>query len=237
MAIVQNHPPAHAPAPDTTTRRLVTVGALAGPILLLTWWWQALTREGYDVTRHPMSLLALGPGGAVQVASFVVTGILVLVLAVGYQRVYDCGAGSTWLPRLVASCGLGLVGAGVFRTDPGAGFPAGAPPGVPDYTTVGIAHEVSFVLVMVSWSAAMVVLLRRAHQTADRALRDAVAVCLVLVLLVSLVPHLDSFPVRTVLAGAAQLAFLAAVPLRDCWRDRAGVTGARAPAAPRGRRS
>ena len=37
----------------------------------LTWLAQGLVRDGYDFTRHPMSLLALGEGGWVQIANFV----------------------------------------------------------------------------------------------------------------------------------------------------------------------
>ena len=50
-------------ADSTRTDRLLTAGVVAGPVLGLTWLAQGLVREGYDFTRHPMSLLALGEGG------------------------------------------------------------------------------------------------------------------------------------------------------------------------------
>lgn len=202
-----------SPRPPTTADaragRLVAAGALAGPVMVLTWAAQAFTRDGYDITRHPMSLLALGDGGFVQVANFVVTGTLLLALGRGYAHLYRDGVGRTWLARLVTLCGAGMIGAGIFRADAGAGFPAGAPEGMPDVTTMGILHEVGFIVVMVSWTAAMVILFRRARHDGDRSLRNAVAGCFVLVLVVSAVPHLDSYPTRAVLAGATQLAFLA----------------------------
>jgi hypothetical protein len=48
---------------------------------------QALTRDGFDPTRHPLSLLSLGELGWVQIANFVVTGVLYLACAVGMWRV------------------------------------------------------------------------------------------------------------------------------------------------------
>ena len=52
-----------APADGTRTDRLLAAGIAAGPMLGLTWLAQGLVRDGYDFTRHPMSLLALGEGG------------------------------------------------------------------------------------------------------------------------------------------------------------------------------
>jgi hypothetical protein len=41
---------------------------------------QAVTRTGFDLTRHPASLLSLGEFGWVQVGNFIVAGLLVVVL-------------------------------------------------------------------------------------------------------------------------------------------------------------
>lgn len=218
MPTTSTRPPTSASAGATTSpsvRTSLAAGVLAGPLLALVWLAQAVTRDGYDVTRHPMSLLARGEGGFVQVSSFVVCGLLVVLLARGCATVFRGGVGRTWLPRLVALCGIGLVGAGVFRADAGAGFPAGAPEGAPSYTAVGVLHEVCFVVVMLAWVATLAVLLRRARQQRDRWLRGAVVSCFLLVLVLSAVPHVDSFPVRTVVASAVQLAFLAVVAVRE----------------------
>ena len=69
------------------TDRLLTAGLAAGPVLGLSWLVQGLVRDGYDFTRHPMSLLALGEGGWVQIASFCATGGLMLACAAGLRRV------------------------------------------------------------------------------------------------------------------------------------------------------
>ena len=65
--------------------------------------------------------------------------------AVGMRRVLHPGPGGAWGPLLVGAFGVGLVIAGVFVVDPGAGFPPGAPAGAPERLSWhGILHEVGF---------------------------------------------------------------------------------------------
>ena len=86
---------------------------------------QALTRDGFDPVRHPLSVLSLGELGWIQIANFVVTGLLYVACAVGMWRVLHPGRSGTWGPLLVGGFGIGLILAGIFTTDPGAGFPRG----------------------------------------------------------------------------------------------------------------
>ena len=51
---------------------------LAGPFYLALGLIQALVRDGFDFARHPLSVLANCPGGWVQTANFVLTGVLVV---------------------------------------------------------------------------------------------------------------------------------------------------------------
>lgn len=60
------------PAPGRT-RALLCCGVLAGPIYIAVGLVQALTREGFDLTRHDLSLLANGRLGWVQITNLVVT--------------------------------------------------------------------------------------------------------------------------------------------------------------------
>jgi Protein of unknown function (DUF998) len=60
-------------ADDATVLRC---GVVAGPLFVLTAAAQLALRDDFDLTRQPLSLLSLGPFGAVQVANFVVTGAL-----------------------------------------------------------------------------------------------------------------------------------------------------------------
>jgi Protein of unknown function (DUF998) len=106
-----------------TTRSLLGWGVVAGPAYVLVSLAQALTRDGFDLSRHSWSLLATGSLGWIQIANFVLTGLMTVAFAVGVRR----ATGSVWAPRLIAGYGLGLVAAGIFRADPAAGFPAGTP--------------------------------------------------------------------------------------------------------------
>jgi hypothetical protein len=71
----------------TGTQSLLRYGVVAGPFYLAVSLIQAFVRDGFDLARHPLSLLANGPGGWVQTANFVITGLMVLAAAVGFRRV------------------------------------------------------------------------------------------------------------------------------------------------------
>ncbi len=47
----------------SATRRLLACGIVAGPLFLAVILVQAFTREGFDLGRHPISLLSLGDLG------------------------------------------------------------------------------------------------------------------------------------------------------------------------------
>ncbi len=115
-------------APEAAARAgLAGFAALAAPVFTVAAVVQAAARDGYDITRHPVSMLALGDAGWVQTASFVVTGLLSLAGAAGARRLLRGGRGRTWGPILLALIGAGLLVAGVFRMDASDGFPAGTP--------------------------------------------------------------------------------------------------------------
>jgi hypothetical protein len=128
----------------TTTRTLLALGAAAGPLYVIVGLAQILTREGFDWTRHALSLMSNGPWGWVQVANFLLSGLLVLAGAIGLKRGLAIGRGRTAGPLFVAIYGLGLIGAAFFSADPALGFPPGTPDGPPAViTTHGLLHFVS----------------------------------------------------------------------------------------------
>lgn len=122
------------------TRSLLGYGILAGPAYVLVSVAQALTRDGFDLTRHSWSLLANGSLGWIQTTNFVLTGLMVLAFAVGLRRALRPGRAATWAPRLVAGYGAGLVAAGIFRADPALGFPVGTPDGIAEVSWHGALH-------------------------------------------------------------------------------------------------
>jgi hypothetical protein len=137
-------------------------GVLAGPFYLVVGLAQALTRSGYAITRHDLSLLANGPLGWIQIADFVLSGFMTVAAGIGMRRALGGGPGAIWAPRLVVGYGLGLVGAGVFVADPMNGFPPGTADGPPVTTSIGgIGHLVFGGVGFVCLIAACLVLGRR----------------------------------------------------------------------------
>ncbi|GLZ49053.1 hypothetical protein Acsp06_52380 [Actinomycetospora sp. NBRC 106375] len=126
------------------TRSLLGYGVIVGPFYVVVGLAQALTREGFDLTRHDLSLLANGPLGWIQIANLVLSGLMVIAAAVGMRRalrVLGGGPGSVWGPRLVAGYGIGMVGAGVFVADPMNGFPPGTRDDGPEAPSIaGLGH-------------------------------------------------------------------------------------------------
>src|SRR5205823_12880746 len=109
------------------TRSLLGYGVIAGPLYVLVAGAQALTRDGFDPTRHAWSLLENGDLGWIQITNFVVAGLMTVAAGVGLRRALPAGRARTWAPVLIGAYGASLVGAGVFRADPAQGFPVGAP--------------------------------------------------------------------------------------------------------------
>jgi Protein of unknown function (DUF998) len=197
-----------------STRRLLAAGIVAGPLFVGANLLQAFTRDGFDLSRHPVSLLSLGDHGWIQITNFVVSGLLYVACAAGLRRVLRPGRGSTWAPRLIGLTGAGLVLAGVFTADAGAGFPVGAPEGPPEYSWHGILHEVGFAVSAVSWLAACFVFRSRYAAVGSRAWARACVAAPVAVIAVIAWPDLDSLSVRLLIGTAIQFGFLAALLTR-----------------------
>ncbi|RSM59604.1 DUF998 domain-containing protein [Actinoplanes sp. ATCC 53533] len=123
------------------TRSLLGYGVIAGPVYVVVALAQALSREGFDLSRHAWSLLANGDFGWIQITNFIAVGLMTVAAAVGLRRALASGRGGTWGPLLIAAYGVSLVGAGVFRADPGQGFPVGAPQS-PTISWHGMLHFV-----------------------------------------------------------------------------------------------
>jgi hypothetical protein len=160
---------AHARA--RSTRTLLIAGTLAGPLFAVLATGQVLLRDGFDLRRHPLSLLATGGPGFVQIANFVLAGIGVLCLAVAVRRTITDGVGRRWLAPLIAVFGLGLIASGVFVMDPENGFPIGTPEGpAPAMSWHGIAHIVAATVAFTGLAAACIVLaVRMGRRRAGRA--------------------------------------------------------------------
>lgn len=144
------------------TRSLLGYGLLAGPFYVAIVLGQALTRPGFNLSRDDASLLSNGNLGWIQVANFLLTGLMVIACAVGVRRALSRGWGAVWGPLLLAVYGVGLIGAGLFVADPMNGFPPGAPAGRPEsITTHGLLHLTFAGVGFLCFVAACFVLARR----------------------------------------------------------------------------
>ncbi|MEV4299806.1 DUF998 domain-containing protein [Microbispora rosea] len=139
----------------SVTRSLLGYGVIAGPVYVGVSLTEALTRDGFDLTRHAWSLLANGDLGWIHIVNFVLAGAMTLTFAAGLRR----AQGGGWAPRLLTVYGLSLLAAGAFRADPAGGFPRGVPAG--EVSWHGIAHLASGGIGFACLVAACFVLARR----------------------------------------------------------------------------
>jgi hypothetical membrane protein len=184
-----------------TTPALLACGVVSGPLFAGVALVQVLTRDGFDLSRHPLSLLSLGDLGWVQIANFVVAGLLAIAFAVASRRVLRPGRAATWGPRLLGLYGIGLVAGGVFVADPGAGFPPGAPEGAPEQLSWhGALHAVAPPLAFLSLILACLVVARRFAAAGERGWAVYSIATALGCLALTAWPDLDGLSVRLALA-------------------------------------
>ncbi|MEV4175877.1 DUF998 domain-containing protein [Nonomuraea sp. NPDC049709] len=135
------------------TRALLISGTVAGPLYIVVVLLQMLTRDGYDISRHPASMLSNGAQGWIQIANFMATGLLFVACAIGLRQVLRraAGPGRTWGPLLIGVLGAGMVAAAFFSADPSDGFPPGTPAGPP--TTVSVSGMMHFLVAGIAFLA------------------------------------------------------------------------------------
>jgi len=124
-------------------RVLLLGGVVAGPLYVLVGAIEILTRPGFAVTRHDLSLMSNGDWGWVHSSLLILTGLLTCACAGGMRRVLRGSRGGTSLPLLLGLYGLGLIGAGFFSADPALGFPPGTPAYAHAVSWHGLLHLVS----------------------------------------------------------------------------------------------
>lgn len=135
------------------------VAAVACWLFIVVFTIDGWTRSGYQVLRQPVSALALGRRGWLQVANFLVCGAAVTAASVPIGRATD----SILLGIVVGVFGVALVASGLFRMDPMRGYPPGTPEGTPSefsrrHQLHDAAGAVVFVALPVAASVAVFVL-------------------------------------------------------------------------------
>lgn len=150
------------------TNVLLICGMIAGPFYIIVGLIQALTRPGFDLLRHDLSLLANGPLGWIQIMNLMLSGALVLVFGLGMRQLLRGSQGGTWGPLLIGLYGLGLIGAGFFTADPAFGFPPGTPTDVHTISWHGLLHFITAGVGFLALIAACAVMARRFASQGDR---------------------------------------------------------------------
>jgi hypothetical protein len=203
-----------------TTRLLLASGAVAGPLFVLLAAVQVATRDGFDLRRHPLSLLSLGDLGWIQISNFIASGLLTLAFAAGMLRMLHPGRAGTWGPLLVGIFGLGLVIGGVFVTDPDLGFP----PGVPRATQRswhGMVHDIGPGVGFDALLFACLVLMGRFLGLRQRAWAAYCAATAVALLVLTWWPSMTGISLRLAFAIVVAFGWMTALAVRLI-RERSG---------------
>ena len=167
-----NNPSTEANSPsgfDTAaavTRSLLGWGVVVGPFYLVIGLVLALTRSGFDLAEHQLSLLMLGDGGWMQATNLILSGMMVLAAALGFHRALAAqDSGGRAAAILLGAAGLGLVGSGIFPPDPMGGFPPGEAEVV---TASGMLHLAFGLVQFLSVAAAAFVMARWFRRRGDQ---------------------------------------------------------------------
>ncbi|GHO90431.1 hypothetical protein KSF_004790 [Reticulibacter mediterranei] len=143
------------------TRTFLVSGVITGPFFAVVSLIQAFTRPGFDLTRHVLSLLENGNLGWLQISTFLLSGLLFVVCAIGMRQTLYGSYDRRWVPLLIGMVGAGMIGAGCFTADPGLGFPPGTPISTPAMSWHGFGHMIMSLLSFLALIAASCIFARR----------------------------------------------------------------------------
>jgi Protein of unknown function (DUF998) len=113
---------------------MLFAGIVAGPLYVVVSLIEVVSRDGFDPRRHAWSQLANGDLGWIHSTTLIVSGLLVVLGALGWRPALRSRA---WI--FLAVYGLGMVVAGLFPADPGNGFPPGSP-ATTELSASGLVH-------------------------------------------------------------------------------------------------
>ena len=127
-----------SPVPAQLRRRLWYAVAGAG-LFMTTACAEGAQRPDYDAWHQSISALSLGPGGWVQMLSFMAFGAIILSTVPVWRRILQGGKGARAVPLLTALTGVSLLICGIVPQDPAPGYdPMGLALTHP--TTTGLVH-------------------------------------------------------------------------------------------------
>ncbi len=140
------------------TKVLLAAGVVGPCLFTLVWLVEESLRPDYHSIRNWISELSLTGRGWIQIASFLVSGALIIAFSRGLRATNINGLASRWGPRLIAITGVALCAAGVFVIDPGLGYPPGT---AASMSWHGMLHQVAGLVVFLSLALAAIAYSRR----------------------------------------------------------------------------
>jgi hypothetical membrane protein len=144
------------------TMRLWLSGGVIGPLLfIVVFLIEGATRADYNAFRYPVSSLSIGNLGWIQATNFLMVGFFLFAFALGVRRALRGSRGGVWGPLLIALAGIGLLGAGIFTTDPIYGYPTSSPLVLAQYSLHGHLHDLFSILFFIGLPTACFVFYRR----------------------------------------------------------------------------
>jgi hypothetical protein len=123
---------------------LLACGVIGAPVNIAVFTVEGALRPGYSAIRDYTSFLSLGPDGWINVANFIVFGVLMTAFAAGVTTVIRTGPAAPAGPILLGVSGIGLMAAGLFVADAASGAA----------TTHGSLHIAASVLFLAAMTAA-----------------------------------------------------------------------------------
>jgi hypothetical membrane protein len=146
---------------DRKTKILLISGALGCWLFVLASIIAGRFHIDYNPVRHPLSSLALGEYGWLQVANFILLGLLTLGFAIGLRRALRPSKDSFWGGLVMGVVAIGLVGTGIFITDPEYGYPVNVPLILAPVTLPGYLHELFSLIIFLGLPVACFILRHR----------------------------------------------------------------------------
>jgi len=131
------------------TNALLICGAITCPLFILAVLIEGAARPDYNSFRYPLSSLSIGANGWTQISNFIITGILLVLFSFGLRQVFGSNKVIFRGPLLIMLAGIGLIGAGIFVTDPIFGYPPNKPIVLRQFTWHGHLHDGFSMLVFI----------------------------------------------------------------------------------------
>ena len=108
----------------TDNLKLLIYCGLTGPLFfIVSFCIQGMYKHGYSALLYPISSLAIGENGWIQIVTFIVSGLLIFLFSIAVKKKLN----HKLVAALLALVGIGLICAGIFITDPVFGFPENIP--------------------------------------------------------------------------------------------------------------